>query len=361
MEPTTVADALVVRVYAGARGMGNFQYNGFFCAWKRCNLLLNLRAKVEIMYHHEVKEKEWGYKDVIRWLEDSSFHVILCHMHQGRKLFDVPWDITGLLLELRRLDYHRGFPRYENLQCSIFTQNKLMYLTALKEHDRINYSLFIALKNYKMYSNKNNNKIYGKYSEVIFQWNDPEEVIEKLKNECPESSYCTWVVKYPFKTNHDQLRYVRNYEDLKEVIKVNYNTQETGLFVPYCIIQPKLENGKECKVVCLNGKASHITMKNNHISSAFSSPEVLHKFAEDSIQFLENILPSTILNGLVRVDIMERNDGKLIVNEFESLEAGFEKSANTDSTVVSFIENYWFQILEDFYIQCDDEVCVIFT
>ena len=347
-------EPIVVRVYAGAKDMGNFQYNGFFSAWKRCNLLTKLQAKVETMYHKEVKEKEWGYRDVINWLLDSSFHVILCHMHQGRKLFDIPWDITGYLLELRRLGYHPGFPQVEHLQCSIFTQNKLMYLSALKEHDRINHTLIIALKNYNMYLKKDNKLIYGKYSEVIFEWHDPQEVIEKLKDCCPEYLDCTWVVKYPCKTNHDQLRYVNNFKDLKEVITQNYNSQETGLSVPYCIIQPKLKNGKEYKVVCLNHKASHIKIKNNHISTGFSNSEELHKFAEDSIQLLEDELHSTILNGLVRVDIMLRNDGKMIVNEFESLEAEFVKSAITDNCVVTFIENYWFQILENFYIQCDD-------
>ena len=47
-------------------------------------------------------------------------------------------------------------------------------------------------------------------------------------------------------------------------------------------------------------------------------------FAETSVFILKTRCPETCIDGLVRVDIMLSNDeNKIIVNEFESLEANF--------------------------------------
>jgi hypothetical protein len=104
----------------------------------------------------------------------------------------------------------------------------MQYLCALSECNRVNYSLFVALRNYKMHT-RNNFLIHFKYADKIFEWNDPEEIIDKLKTDCKESQNCTWVVKFPFKTNKDQLKFVNTFEELKKVIVKNYDLLKSRL------------------------------------------------------------------------------------------------------------------------------------
>ena len=56
------------------------------------------------------------------------------------------------------------------------------------------------------------------------------------------------------------------------------------------------------------------------ISFAKFNPE-LKLFAEESIAELRKNCPESLTSGLVRVDIMQSDDGHMVVNEFESLEA----------------------------------------
>jgi hypothetical protein len=71
---------------------------------------------------------------------------------------------------------------------------------------------------------------------------------------------------------------------------------------------------------------------------AFSSKPELLVFAEEAVRYLEASAPSCIANGLLRVDIMQRRDGSLIVNEFESLEALFDKK---EDCTQSFLASFW--------------------
>jgi hypothetical protein len=63
--------------------------------------------------------------------------------------------------------------------------------------------------------------------------------------------------------------------------------------------------------------------------------------------------PSAIVDGLVRVDVMCTRDGRLIVNEFESLEAGYQASSssfNYEAFVFDFLTDYW-------SVQINNSVC----
>ena len=56
----------------------------------------------------------------------------------------------------------------------------------------------------------------------------------------------------------------------------------------------------------------------------YASNEELMQFAETAVSMLKTRCPETCIDGLLRVDIMFSNDeSKMIVNEFESLEANF--------------------------------------
>jgi hypothetical protein len=60
-------------------------------------------------------------------------------------------------------------------------------------------------------------------------------------------------------------------------------------------------------------------------------------------------LPYAITEGLFRVDLMVRDDGAIVVNEFESLEATYNCAKNAtrdpDMMVRNFLVQFWHDII----------------
>jgi hypothetical protein len=70
------------------------------------------------------------------------------------------------------------------------------------------------------------------------------------------------------------------------------------------------------------------------------------QFAELTVAELEKRIPGLISHGMLRVDIMQRSDGSLIVNEFESFEAAYQSSEIGTLLTRSFLTDFWYQILK---------------
>jgi hypothetical protein len=79
------------------------------------------------------------------------------------------------------------------------------------------------------------------------------------------------------------------------------------------------------------------------------------KFAEDAIQMLKATCPEAIVDGLVRVDIFETSDGRLVVNEFESFEALFQNGTEDDFLIESFLVKYWFHKIKMFIFDVEEQ------
>ncbi len=64
------------------------------------------------------------------------------------------------------------------------------------------------------------------------------------------------------------------------------------------------------------------------------------------MRLLDSACPGTLTNYLVRVDIMQKSSGNMIVNELESFEAAFE-SANGQQTHATnaFVKIFWESVL----------------
>ena len=54
----------------------------------------------------------------------------------------------------------------------------------------------------------------------------------------------------------------------------------------------------------------------------------IFQFAESAVKVLAKNCPTAIVDGMIRVDIFQRKDGKFVVNEFESFEADFNPAGN---------------------------------
>jgi len=64
--------------------------------------------------------------------------------------------------------------------------------------------------------------------------------------------------------------------------------------------------------------------------------------------------PTFVCDGLIRVDIMCSNDNRLIVNEFESFEALYTGSSDTENCrITQLLVDYWVKkllvLLEKFH------------
>ena len=167
-------------------------------------------------------------------------------------------------------------------------------------------------------------------------------------DQCPE-----YVVKLPFVTNSEGLKFARSFPDVFDALLIannKYFIKQNRL--PYVIIQPCLSNRKEKKCVMLNGRFHHFAK--NHVKSRFQTKfaedDDLAKVAETYLQELVSRCPGTITSGLVRVDLMSYN-GAIVVNEFESLEAMYCPENNRDSgkeaSAYCFLVNYWTNILSN--------------
>jgi len=126
-----------------------------------------------------------------------------------------------------------------------------------------------------------------------------------------------------------------------------------GNRIPYAMIQPCLINRKEYKVIVLNGRVSHcLPQRSNGVVTTqcrtFSKPphREIFKFAETVVSMLDHVCPGTITNYLVRVDVMQKQSGNLIVNELESFEAAFESANEAETHATSaFVRTFWENVL----------------
>jgi hypothetical protein len=83
----------------------------------------------------------------------------------------------------------------------------------------------------------------------------------------------------------------------------------------------------------------------------------LFPLAEEMCRHFKAALPYAITEGLFRVDLMMRDDGAIVVNEFESLEATFKSAkswgsnnvgsapGDPDNVVTNFLVQFWLDII----------------
>jgi len=110
------------------------------------------------------------------------------------------------------------------------------------------------------------------------------------------------------------------------------------------MVQACMENRREEKVVCVGKRPMYIAcISTQKMGRSFSRAphEALFSFVASALEALEGRQPHSILDGLVRVDVFMSMSG-LVVNEFESLEAGYyTKKMESEFEVGSFLIEYW--------------------
>ena len=118
----------LVRVFVGGHAAN--QCVPFVSALQSFMLKHNLDCQVEYLYVKDVREiGTFNESGLVNWMLNSDVHFILTHIHQGLQNI---LDCRILANELSRLANHIGFPCGHHLTCPIFTQDKGVYLEAVR-------------------------------------------------------------------------------------------------------------------------------------------------------------------------------------------------------------------------------------
>ena len=114
--------------------------------------------------------------------------------------------------------------------------------------------------------------------------------------------------------------------------------------VPFMMLQVRLDPVKEVKLVFMGGEFQYIMasgVSNVYMSLKGHTTKQLIEFATSAIQRVSRH-DEYILDGVVRVDLFQNNDGKLVVNEFESLEARRYASCHVEfDKLTALLDTYW--------------------
>ena len=162
---------------------------------------------------------------------------------------------------------------------------------------------------------------------------------------------CGWIVKLPFVTNRKPF----TTKSVDRMCKYLYNwvfKSESARVYPYIMIQPCLSNKREYKVIII--PSQNITyianVKGRGNAYSIAPHERILNFAMETVQYFKSRCPHAITHQLFRVGILQTRDNKLVVNEFESIDANFVPNfgrsihANASALefqVKSFVENFW--------------------
>lgn len=122
-------------------------------------------------------------------------------------------------------------------------------------------------------------------------------------------------------------------------------------------MQNCLQKRTEYKVVLHNKVAQYVNF-DSKTNGQFAPTRDIMKFAERAVQALSERCPGCILDGLVRADIMATASvvdnttspptKRMVLNEFENLDARFFGGANEMNSTQTFLHNYWMEKLREY-------------
>jgi len=126
---------------------------------------------------------------------------------------------------------------------------------------------------------------------------------------------------------------------------------------PYLILQERMKYDNESKVILLNGQARYITSvdRASGLIHATKFPAVSKKrlfdFAEEAFRELRLNCPYFCCEPMVRVDVFNNSENKLVVNEFESLSSNYSCASHVEqSQIYMYLVDFWVKKLQSFLL-----------
>ena len=154
---------------------------------------------------------------------------------------------------------------------------------------------------------------------------------------------------------------MKSFTDVESIIKtiISLHTNSSAAFnkiniIPadvfsYFMIQEKMLNTNESKVVLFDGIPQYICDFKKSISKNIKTKDEILNFAKHACSELKIATSGAFLcDGISRVDIFCDNSGKLVVNEFENLDANFATNDNNKhARTIQFLVTYYVRILHE--------------
>jgi hypothetical protein len=171
-------------------------------------------------------------------------------------------------------------------------------------------------------------------------------------------------MKGPFITNHKHFHSnkLSNTDAILNHIRTvvgkidGVSKQPSCYEIPYMMLQRRLIDHSEVKLVFLDKEYSH-SVRSNTTCMSFkgTTQEELVTFGNSVFEILKMHEHRFIFDGLFRIDVFKTEDGKLVVNELESLEAEYFGSDVEEARVAEFLKSYWEKKIYD----CISAVCCV--
>lgn len=277
-------------------------------------------------------DNNWGPAEMINWFEDSDLHFFICHPHQGYKGTGFKWHLRNFYKkEIMRLHDHPGFPSQISLSCPIFTQDKFEYINVIPE--MVLSTIRVGIKK----------DLTGHDLESINLFLDTTQSVNG------------WILKTPYSTNGVNKMLLKNRKDVFKKLK-DACEGNLSLCYPYVLIQPKVVDFEELRVVFNNQKPQYLYSPPFLDKKPPENIDGLIPFAEEALNILKQRCPQVIVDGLVRVDVFYFKNcyqGKsFFINEFESLEACHSSPHGCSN---DFLVQYWIDIISKAFVDANLE------
>lgn len=258
------------------------------------------------------------------------------------------WKPNDCVEEIKRLEYHTGFPSGKNLHDPVFNGDKFDYLCAISEF--CNPSFKIPLNMTEMNDEAKENLL-----------TKAKEFLDSFRNYEGDSQK-GFIMKAPFVQNKQgfPLFHFQTYEQLISKINSCYykdsasfgklHLRDADVF-PYLIIQPRMISNAETKVILWNGVAKYVSITGGRLGilrkSNNATKSDLFKFAENAWLALKTETNGAFIgDGLTRVDCFCTVSGKFVVNEVESFDANFSGGKDFESLTPTFLTDFYCSVIE---------------
>ena len=235
---------VLVRVYSGS--VAAPQPGLFKTATAKLPKSVLSSTRFEYCSKENARRWNWSPMELMAWLCESDIHFILTHPHQGTS-----WDCREVYEAIEILRNHPGFPSGQQLDCPVFRQDKFTYVYALKE---------ITIPTFKMTLD-----ISLGVEDQLLSLYIPLENFCRAHNENEG-----WVVKLPFITHSEGIDFVKTFDGIME--RFEFLMKNFSRRIPYAMVQPKLCNRKEYRIVVRKGKAEYTVPITVGVSVHFPPP-----------------------------------------------------------------------------------------
>jgi len=249
------------------------------------------------------------------------------------------WKPQECHKEVIRLYHHNGFPTGLNLLDPVISADKFVYLCAAHKYCLPSFKLMLVPDDGKLF-----------------------QVLESLKQFIIKYSHYDgdtqngFIIKAPYVQNKMGfgMKFFKTYDDFLPQLKAIYerdnscmgkrNIRSTDVF-PYLIVQPRMQSKNESKIILWNGEPQFISSSSKGLTRRKSTVEMM-EFAAEACKHLKIQTKNVFLcDGITRVDLFCTSQGRLVVNEFESLDANYNSNETNTCQLATKTTQYYRKIL----------------